>query len=166
MSKKEPTTKKRVRRVETKSFDLEKRTLSMAFTNGEALVCPLMGLKADVLFQLASIGVVELLSRAPKKAEAWAGIQSGEAFEPKRKSYPLIVKALASLIDQATGEAISLHEAEQKYERLSAEEKRALRYDPHVRAKMAMLSLDAERASETWMDIVLGETKEEAAEAA
>ena len=147
--------RKRQRRVERKHLDIETRTLHMAFTSGESVSCPLMGLPSNVLFQLAAIGVVELLSRAGDKPKAWDTIKSGEVFAPKRKTYPLVVKALQVLTESATGEAITLEAAHEKYEALSKEDQKTLRYDPTVRATMARLALKPE--DQKWMSIVLGE---------
>jgi hypothetical protein len=149
--------RKRQRRVERKHLDLETRTLHMAFTSGEAVACPLMGLPSNVLFQLASIGVVELLSRAGDKAKAWETIKSGEVFAPKRKTYPLVVRALVELTQQATGEPLTLEQAHAKYEALSEEDRKKLRYDPTVRSTMAQLSMRQTSATDQWMSIVLGE---------
>jgi len=134
MSRKKETPK-RIRRVAHREMNMEDRTLSIAFTDGQELTVPFNGLPADVMYRLAMLGAYELLTRATDRTRAWEAIKSGEAFAQKERKYQPIIHVLSELA-AVDGKPLPLRETQAKWDALTEQERKELRRSPPVQAKL------------------------------
>ena len=113
-------------------------TLLYSLPDGNTLTMAFNGLPVPVLFRLAMLGAIAVISKRRNPAQAWDLITQGIfGRDTRKRKIPLAVRAMAKALTMPEPEALKL------WRTMSKDERRKVKNDPAIRAYIAAINADS-----------------------
>lgn len=119
-------------------LDTDTGVLTYTMPDGNSLTMPFTGLELPVLWRLAMLGAIAVISKRRHPAKAWELITEGVfGRDTRNRKIPLAVRALAVIATMTEPEALKA------WRTMSPDERRKVKNDPAIRAMVSQIRAES-----------------------